>query len=70
MESCRESSNTQVTLVSNQKIHDSICFHVYVIINKPLRYNQNEGSEMTLVSRIDEVCEPFKRGLESNTHTR
>lgn len=73
MESCgRWGENlfkNAVILVSNLQIHYRTCFHVYGIINKPLRYNQNEGSKMTLVFGINEMCEQFKRSLESNTHS-
>lgn len=58
-----------VILVSNQKIHYGICFHVYLIINKPLKYNKNEGNKMTLVLRINEMCKQFKWSLESNIHS-
>lgn len=37
-----------------------VCFHVYLIINKPLKYNQNEGNKMTLAFRINEMCKQFK----------
>lgn len=38
----KEIFRSPVTLVSNQKIHYGICFHVYLIINKSLKYNQND----------------------------
>ena len=37
-----------------------VCSHVYLIINKLLKYNQNEGNKMALVFRINEMCKQFK----------